>query len=70
MVAFPVCRMGPHQTLLFQSGIFNFYEMLHHPQHAVDLWGGIVFHRLVHLAKAQSDQRLLLALAFVDGAFD
>ena len=56
--------------IYFLSGIFNFYEMLHHLQHTLELWCGIVFHRLVHLAKAQSHQSFLLALAFVDGAFD
>ena len=59
----PVCR----QT---GSGIFYLNEVVHYPQHAVDLRRGFVFHGLVHFAEAQSSKRCLLALAFVDRAFD
>jgi len=52
-----------------ELGVTYLHEVLHNPDHALDMWVVIVLNGLVHLAKAQGYQGRFLAFGFVNGAF-
>jgi hypothetical protein len=52
------------------SSVFDFYQVLHDPEHAFDLRRYFMLDGLVHLAEPERCERQFLALRLVYRAFD